>query len=297
MKAAFRLASAALALGAAVALSACSGSTSSPAPASVAQPGQGAVGDQGQASQAGGGATEDDAGAADRSVVTTGTATILVADPVQAADAAAGIADQAGGRVDAREEQAPTDYDGGSASVTLRIPAAGLTNAIESLKALGTPQTVALGSDDVTMRVNDLDAQINALSAAIDRLTALMADATSTDDLIEIEGAVTDRQSRLDSLRAQQRDLQDQVAMATITVSFVTEPVRTTPPPVTFWDGLVAGWNGLAAFASGLLVVVGALLPWLIPLAIAGGIVWLIIRLARRRAASRTQPTSTTPAP
>ena len=166
------------------------------------------------------------------------------------ADAAASLAEQAGGRVDARTEQAPTDRDGGSAQVTLRIPADRLDSVLDGIKALGTPQTVQLSSTDVTQQAQDLDARVHALQAAITRLTELLGKAASTSDLITIEQAITDRQAELDSLTAQQRTLQDQVAMSTLAVSFTTSPVTPSPTPGTFWDGLLAGWNGLAAFTT-----------------------------------------------
>jgi len=272
-----RVGAAALAIAAAAALSSCSaGTTQSSAPdegVSAPVPAAGS-----------GGYTTDDGGTAvDRSIITTGTATILVDAPIKAADAAAALAEQAGGRVDARSELAPTERDGGTAQVTLRIPADRLESVLEGIKALGTPQTVQLSSDDVTQQAQDLDARIHALQTAITRLTELLGKAGSTSDLITIEQAITDRQAELDSLTAQQRTLRDQVAMSTLTVSFTTSPVTPTPTPGTFWDGLVAGWAGLAAFTTGLLIAVGAIVPWLIPLAIAGGIVWLVLWTARRR--------------
>lgn len=226
---------------------------------------------------------------ADRSIITTGRAAVLVEDPIASADEAARIADEAGGRIDARTEQAPTESDGGRSSITLRVPADELDATVDAIKALGESQSVTIDSTDVTMQSRDLDARIGALTAAITRLTDLLAQASSTTDLIAIEQAITDRQSELDSLTAQQRSLEDQVTMSTLTVDFVTEPVIAKPAPGTFLDGLVAGWEALSAFAAGLLVVLGAFIPWLIPLAIIAAVVWLVLRARRRR---REAPTS-----
>jgi len=274
MRTLLRVGLATAAIAAAAALTSCSAGASvlpSPVDRGAAAPGYSAEDGGGTASTA------------DRSIVTTGTATVLVDAPIDAADHAAALAEQAGGRVDARNEQAPTDGDGGSAQVTLRVPADRLGEVLDGIKALGTPQTVQLSSDDVTEQAQDLDARIHALQAAITRLTELLGQADSTADLIAIEQAITDRQADLDSLTAQQRTLQDQVAMSTLTVSFTTSPVIAKPDAGTFWDGLIAGWSALAAFTSGLLIAVGAVIPWLIPLAIVGGVVWLVVWLARRR--------------
>lgn len=224
---------------------------------------------------------------ADRSVIVTGWATILVDDPAAAAAEATRIANAAGGRVDSRSERAPTDYSGGSATLVLRIPAAKLDATLEELKRLGTVQDVSLSANDVTLEVQDLDARISALETSIERLEALLAEASTTADLIELETAISDRQAQLESLQAQQRYLSDQVAMSTLTLDLVTEPVATDPPPGDFWEGIVAGWDALGKFAAGLLVALGAFLPWLIPIGIVALIVWGIVALSRRRRASK----------
>jgi len=228
----------------------------------------------------------------DRQVITTGWVTVKVESPLDAAREAVRITERAGGRVDGRSEYAPQgDSDGGSATLTLRVPADDLTGILDDLKALGQVQEVSLNSSDVTMETQDLDARISALSASIDRLLALLATATDTDALITLETAISDRQAELESLEAQRRYLADQVAMSTITLQLVTETVVPEPEPATFWDGLVAGWNGFVGFFSGLLVVLGVLVPWLILGAIVTLVVVVLVRRARaRRAAAPGTP-------
>ncbi|HQI66083.1 MAG TPA: DUF4349 domain-containing protein, partial [Rhodoglobus sp.] len=200
----------------------------------------------------------------DRSVITTGWVTITVTDPMDAAAEAARITESVGGRIDSRSEYAPRGGDGGSATLTLRIPSKDLTATLDKLKELGDVQEVSLSATDVTMESQDLDARITSMRASIDRLTALLAGATDTDSLIALETAISDRQGQLESMEAQQRFLADQVSMSTVTLNLVTEQVVADPQPVTFLDGLVAGWNAFVAFFAGLLVVIGVLIPWLV---------------------------------
>lgn len=229
--------------------------------------------------------------ATDRSVIVTGWATILVDDPQEAADAAAAIVDEAGGRIDARSVQAPTDYSGGSATLTLRVPADSLDDVLAALGELGRVQTVSTNASDVTIEVQDLDARIGALRTSIERLEALQADATSIDALIQLETAISDRQAQLESLEAQQRYYDDQITMSTLTVDFVSQPVLAEPDPGSFWDGVVKGWEALGIFFSGLVIVLGVLVPWLIPIVVIGAIVWIIIAASRskQRKAARGQ--------
>jgi len=223
----------------------------------------------------------------DRSVITTGWVTITVTDPMDAAAEAARITESVGGRIDSRSEYAPRGGDGGSATLTLRIPSKDLTATLDKLKKLGEVQEVSLSATDVTMESQDLDARITSMRASIDRLTALLAGATDTDSLIALETAISDRQGQLESMEAQQRFLADQVSMSTVTLNLVTEQVVADPQPVTFLDGLVAGWNAFVAFFAGLLVVIGVLIPWLV---LAGIITAVVIVIIKRRKPKATPP-------
>jgi hypothetical protein len=225
-----------------------------------------------------------------RSLVVTGSLYITVEDPLAAADKAASIVQSAGGRVDARNETAPQAHDGGSAKLTLRIPADSLDKAVNDLRALGKVDSFVTQARDVTTEVTDLDAKISTLRASTDRIQGLLADAKSIADIITLENELASRQAELQSLEAQQRGLHDQVSMSTIDLSLTTVPVvvaEVDNSPHNFWDGLTSGWHALVAFVSVALVVIGVLLPW----AVLGGLVTVavvaLVRARRRRLARR----------
>ena len=228
---------------------------------------------------------------ADRQVIITGNVTITTEDPITASRDAVRIVETAGGRVDGRTEYAPTEYDQGSATLQLRIPADKLTATLDKLEELGRADEVSLSTSDVTVESADLDARISALRASIERLNGLMAQASDIDDLITLESAISSRQGELESLEAQQRYLADQVSMSTISLYLRSDAEAPTTTPGDFWSGLATGWNAFVAFWAGLLVVLGVLLPWLITLAvIAAVIVWIVRRRRRPATASGTLP-------
>lgn len=242
----------------------------------------------------GGDAAVNDMVEVDRQVIVTGWMTVTVEDPLDAASEVIRIAEGVGGRVDSRDEYAPREGDKGSATLTLRLPAEGLTATLDKIKALGDVQEVSLSSSDVTMATQDLDARISALTAAIDRLEALLATASDTDDLIALETAITDRQTQLESLQAERRYYADQVSLSTVTVNLVSVADAPVERPITFWDGLIAGWNAFTAFFAGLVVVFGVLLPWLVFAAIVTAVILLIVRASRKR---RAAAAASAPAP
>ena len=231
-----------------------------------------------------------------RAVITTGYLYVTVEAPLEAAAEAVAIVEAAGGRVDGRQEFAPraldTTSDGGgnggtsnagSAELVLRIPADRLTATLETLKELGEVEELQLSSTDVTREVQDIDARVTALSSSITRLLALQDAAATVEDLIALETAISDRQSQLESLEAQQRFYAEQVGLSTVTLVLGSTDVAPVDAPDTFISGLVTGWEALAAFGSGLLVVLGVMLPWLVVLGLVALAAGLIVRGVRRR--------------
>ena len=228
-------------------------------------------------------AVAGDAAVTDRSVITTGSVSLTVADPIRSAEDAATIVEEAGGRVDSRTETPETDNQSASANLSLRIPVGDLDRTLDALRALGTVNYVSLNASDVTQQSQDLDARITALSTSVDRLLTLMAQATTTTDLIAIEGELSTRQAELEGLKSQRDYLTDQVEYSTITLDLYSTGTVAPGAPDNFWTGIVAGWTTLVTALGALLVGVGFALPWLAILAVAGGIVFLIVRLATRK--------------
>ena len=230
------------------------------------------------------------------SMITTGSVGVVVDDPVQAALAVSELVEASGGRVTEREEVSPSPERDEQpwAHLTVRIPADKLTATLTSLGTLGTVENTTVSSTDVSTEVTDIAARIEALEVSATRLEVLMSEATSTAELLEAEATLTERQSDLEALQAQQARLADQVALSTLTIALTTSP--TIPPaapaaPTGFLGGLQTGWGALTATFDVVVLVLGAALPWL-ALAGAG---YLAYRWGWRRArpAAGAPPAST----
>jgi len=276
------LASAAVATALLLAGCSASSTTASGGPVQLVEPGSGSQSDGSFTSEGGGAAGSDATTKVDQSVITTGWMTVTVDDPTAATDQAVTIVDQLNGRIDSRTLQAGTDNQRPSAQLTVRIPSDSVDKAVDELGALGTVEQVSLSANDVTLQVRDLDAQIKALQASVDRLLALVGQAATTADLVQLETAISDRQSQLDSLTSQKQYLADQISYSTITLDLQQKGVLPTNVPGDFWSGLATGWASLTAALSGFVVVIGVLIPWLLPLAVIAAIVVLVVVLSRR---------------
>jgi hypothetical protein len=237
--------------------------------------------------------------AVDRELITTGNATLAVDDPFEAAEQIAGLVEQAGGRIEARDERAATDDEPGSASMTLRIPADRVSATLDALDELGEVRDRHVETVDVTGTAQDLDARIEALRTSTDRLRELMADADRTADLIEIEAELSTRQAELDSRVSERNRLSDEVAMSTLHVEIVAEGTPAAQAqPDGFLGGLSAGWSALVSTFNVVVLVLGAIIPWL---ALVGLVLLVVVgvrrQLARNRGAGLPPAAAPDPAP
>ena len=222
---------------------------------------------------------------AQRDVVKTASMTITVSNTSEAADKAAVLVEKADGRVDSRSEDAGSNRGLARTSIVLRVPVAKLDGAVRDLKTLGSVQIAETKSEDVTAQRVDLDARIKALQTSVDRLLAIMRDAKDPDALIKAEGALSQRQADLDSLRAQRDQLGDRIDYSTVDVTFVAEQIGGPAPQKYegFTGQIERGWDALVSVLGNLVLLLGLLLPWLGALAVAAGIVYGVVRLARAR--------------
>lgn len=223
-----------------------------------------------------------------RSVIVTGTMTVTADDPLEASSKAVRLVEAAGGRVDGRTEYAPSNGDAGSASLTLRIPADKLQQVLDDLAELGRADEISTSSSDVTVLVADLDSRIATQRGIIDRLNTMFGQAATIDDLITLETSIAEHQAILEDLEAQQRSVDDQVALSTLSLYLRSEAEAPVTQPMDFLSGLQAGWGAFVGFFSGLLVALGVLLPWLIAAALISTATVLIVRWNRRRKAARS---------
>ncbi|GGH39764.1 DUF4349 domain-containing protein [Microbacterium album] len=234
-----------------------------------------------------------------REVARTATAVVVVDDVEHAADAVAGLAAEHGGWVEqlsvggdrrlvsphGEYMPIPVPDDGGY--VSIRVPAESLEAAMAALDDLGEVSSSRVHTEDVTTQALDLRARVDAARAFVERLQALLAEAASVSDLVEVETALAQRQSELESLEQQLEHLDGRVTMSALAVSLVTDAPPVEPDPTGFADGLRAGWNGLLATVNGIVVALGFLLPWVAVLGFTGAVVWAVARLVRRARRAR----------
>ena len=220
-----------------------------------------------------------------REIIVTGNVELAADDPVATSSQIASYVESIGGNVASRNEWRATPNSPGGASLSLRVPAGSLNSLIDHLANFGEVRSTWVNQWDVTEQAVDLDARINALQTSVTRLTQLMADAADTADLLNVERELSRRQADLDSLRASRADLAGRVQMSTLDLNIIptASAVEVFQPHPGFLGGLERGWHALVSFARGFAVVIGAILPWLLALAVLGALLTPLVRWLRQR--------------
>lgn len=224
---------------------------------------------------------------AGRQVIRRATVRLSSDDPEATVDAIGRAAVDTGGFV------AGTDLhrEGGvlRGTVTLRVPADTLSDALTAIEAAGTEVLQRqLGSEDVTTEVSDVAAQLRNLRALETELLELLADARDTGDTEQVL-AVFDRvrqtRDEVERLEGRQQTLADLVALATITVHVeptpdlraLTAPER-DPEPEPWspsrqielaWQATATAFRAMANIAIvGVVTVLPVLAAWAVPVAL-----------------------------
>jgi hypothetical protein len=176
------------------------------------------------------------------------------------------------------------------ATIQLKVAADRLDDALAALAEIGRVAARSQQAQDVTEQVVDVQARVASQRASVERVRALLDHANAIGEIVQIESELTRRQAELESLERRAAALDGQTELATVTVQLRRPGGLTSPgrDDSGFLAGLAAGWRVFLASTQVLLTMLGALLPFLIALAIpATLIVWL---LRRHRPAAASTP-------
>lgn len=230
----------------------------------------------------------------ERAIIRTGTIHIEVAN-VQAANDR--IATLVGGEGYVSSEQSTTDEDGKVSTIqlVLRVPVADFDRVRAGVRKLGAKVLDDKhNAQDVTDEVVDVESRIASQQKSIERLRALIGQAKTVGEVVQVETELTSREAELESLQARQSALASQSSLSTLSVMLSAPPpkeqVDVEPDDnLGFLSGLTDGWNAFVGTVQVILTVVGALIPFVVALALLGAIpAWFYLRARRRRVVSQT---------
>lgn len=256
--------------------------------------------------EAGGVAEADEAGAAGadnaaqatlpegRMIARDATMSISVQDVAPGAAQVRAAAAAAEGYVVQEEihpgaEDGDEDGDSGYATLVISVPTSRLDQAMAQLEEIGEVTERGMTSLDVTTDYVDTTARIETLEASVERTRALMADATSIEDVVALESELTRREADLDALRAHAESLANDVSRSSVTVSLSeVEPDGEVADaePAGFLHGLGQGWDAFTTAGTAAMTALGAVLPFAALAALVG---LPVLALRRRRRGPRRE--------
>jgi hypothetical protein len=230
-----------------------------------------------------------------RKLVITMTVGIEVTEAAGAVDEVIALAARHGGQLyDSQLDL--NDPKTASGDLVFKLPPDEVQSFLAGLDpAIGRRTGLDGTTSDVTTQIADLDAQILAAEASVDRVRVLLEGAKTLDDVIRLEIEFTSRQTHLEQLRAQQRNLDGLVSLATITVHLTTAPASAEPTTIENLSHTVPDKGVGAAFGKGwdafltVLVALALFVGYTAPFLVLGGIALLIMWRVGRRVA-RNKP-------
>ena len=114
----------------------------------------------------------------------------------------------------------------GPGAMTLRIPDARLDDALDQLAALGEVERREVRAQDVTAAYTDVQIRLDNARALQTRLRALLAEAETVLETVEVERELSRVTTEVEQLEGQMRLLDNQIAFSTVRLT-----VRDTARP------------------------------------------------------------------
>ncbi|MGD8192082.1 DUF4349 domain-containing protein [Brevibacillus ginsengisoli] len=162
--------------------------------------------------------------------------------------------------------------------LTVRIPQSGFHSFLNELDqyAIKIPSRNIVGQD-VTEEYVDLTSRLKALQVVEARLLNFMSEAKKTEDLLKISTELGATQQEIEKIKGRMRYLDENISYSTVEMTIVEKKFTAKLNDVggqgtwhKAWIALNQSLLGILAFLNGLIVVIAAILPILVLLAIVG---------------------------
>ena len=179
-------------------------------------------------------------------------------------------------------------HDDGYAMLVVKVPPEGIDRLLAGLDDTATVHSISQSAQDVTEQLIDLDVRIRNVRESVANVREFMDLTENLKDLVVLEGEMTRRQTDLERLEAQQRNLSDRVALSTVTIDIVPTASVGGEDSDTIGDAFSTGWDVFVTVLYRTGFVLAVLAPFLVVAALLALLVRFVVR--RRRAMTGTAP-------
>jgi hypothetical protein len=246
--------------------------------------------------------------AVERLIIRTGNISVTVDDTEEVAGAIEARVNEMAGN---GAFVVSTNVYGGSTDVSpqismeIRVPAQNFDEVMDWLASLateGTTPSISQTGQDVTEEYVDLAARLESLEAARLRLLEIMENSQTTEELLQAEAQLTQREAEIESIKGRMQYLEQSSDLSSITITLypyiLSQPVDTRwRPAETVREAFESLVESLRVVGDGLIFIAVFCGPWLIVII---PVLYFLIRFIRtqvrrrreRRAAAASRQTT-----
>lgn len=124
-----------------------------------------------------------------------------------------------------------------SATITIRVPAKKLDQALNDFKKLAVKVVSEnLSGSDVTEEYTDIEARLNTLYKTKTKFEEIMEKASRIQDILEVQRELINLQGQIDALVGQKQYLEKSAALAKITIYLSTDELTLPYAPTDNWS-------------------------------------------------------------
>ncbi len=187
-----------------------------------------------------------------------------------------------------------SEGDGREGNIQIRVPQQQYEALLEYLNQLGEVTSSEESVANLTSQYTETQIRTENLKTQINRLQELMGQAENIEDIIALEGQLSSVTSELEYLETQLKQMDQQVAYSTVSVTLTEMPTSSDPAPASgrsfgqrMADALRQGWNGFTSGVQEWALGVGRALPviiiWVLVIAAVWGIIAAIVAHRRKK--------------
>lgn len=187
-----------------------------------------------------------------------------------------------------------SEGDGRQGQLQIRVPQEQYQALLAYVSQLGEVTSSEESVSNITQQYTETQIRAESLKTQIARLQELMGQAENIEDIIALESQLSSVTSELEYFETQLKQMDQQVAYSTVSVTVTEMPTASDPVPVSgrgfgqrMADALRQGWNGFASgvqeWALGVVRALPVIVIWILVIAAIAGIIAAIASRRRKK--------------
>jgi hypothetical protein len=196
-------------------------------------------------------------------VIKNANLSIVVEEPVVTMDLISALAESLGGYVvssNLYRVQLDSGVEIPEASITIRVPAESLDQALEEIKSgAGEVLRENISGQDVTQEYTDLGSRLRNLERAEEQLVEILEASYDTDDVLSVYNRLVDIREQIEVIKGQMKYYEQSVALSSISIDIqANEAVQ--PLKIGNWQPVGVAKKAIQALINTFKVLANALI-------------------------------------